>query len=206
MRYVLVKGLMVAGLMALSNGAHAGQQAAPTPPAPAPAPAAGPAMDSAPAAAPVRMITLAALTDVAVTPDEAINSKQVKAGDTFKLKTTVNIVQDGIVVIPAGTPGMGKINAIKKPGSFGKSGKMEVGFTTLTLNGQTIPLSGSYQQEGRGNTGATVGAIVGAGLIGGFLVSGHSAWIEHGQTLHAQTAEVQMIPAGMPAPAPAPAS
>lgn len=175
----------------------------------APAPAPAPAADSTPAAAPQRIITLAAKTDVTVTPDEGINSKKVKEGDSFKLKTTADIIQDGIVVIPAGTPGSGKITAIKKPGSFGKSGKMEVGFTELQLNGQSIPLTGNYQQEGRGNTGATVGAILGAGLIGGFVVSGHSATIEHGQLLHAQTADAQQLPASAPSvakPAAVPAS
>ncbi|WP_353230304.1 hypothetical protein [Novosphingobium sp.] len=156
-----------------------------------PVAAPAPAMDAP--APQTRQIVLAAHSDIPVTPDTSISSKTAKQGDTFTLKTVNDVLQDGLVVIPAGTPGTGTVTAIKKPGSFGKSGKMEIAFTSLDLMGQSIPLSGKFQQQGQGNGGATAGAIVAAGLVGGFLVSGHSAVIEHGVALHAQTAADQTI-------------
>lgn len=161
-----------------------------TPTAPAPTVAA-PAIETA--APQTRQIILAANSDITVTPDKSLSGKTAKPGDKFALTTVADISQDGMVVIPAGTPGQGTVTAIKKPGSFGKSGRMEVEFESLDLKGQTIPLTGKYQEQGQGNGGATAGAIVAAGLVGGFLVSGHSAVIEHGVKLHAQTVSAQTI-------------
>lgn len=177
--------------------------AEPPAPANAPTPATTPAPVADAAPAQTRQIILAANSDIAVTLDKSLSSKTAKDGDKFTLMTLNDIQQDGVVVIPAGTPGEGVVTAIKKPGSFGKSGKMEIAFNSLDLKGQTIPLTGKYQQQGQGNGGATAGAIVAAGLIGGFLVSGHSAVIEHGLALHAQTASVQTITLQLAAAAPA---
>ena len=41
----------------------------------------------------------------------------------------------------------------------GKSGKFEITFEQLTVNGHVIPLSGVHRQEGKGNT---VGALFGS--------------------------------------------
>ncbi len=82
-------------------------------------------------------------------------------------------------------------------GAFGKSGKMEVTFNYLDLNGRHIPLSGTYRQEGQGNTGAAVGAVVPVGVFGAF-VTGHSASLVSGQHLRAHTVELLAfnVPAG----------
>lgn len=73
-------------------------------------------------------------------------------------------------------------------GAFGKSGKMEVSFDWLDLGGRKIALTGSHRQEGEGNTGATVGAVVAVGVFAAF-VTGRSASISNGQQLRARVGE-----------------
>jgi hypothetical protein len=143
-------------------------------------------------------LVLPANTDVVVTPDTLLTSKTMKKGSKFNLSTAADVMQDGYVVIPRGTVGEGTVTYQKKAGSFGKSGKMEVEFNSLTLNGQRVALTGRHRQEGKGNGGAAVGAVVAIGIVGGILVKGHAAQITNGQQLHAHTVEAlnYTVPAG----------
>jgi len=84
--------------------------------------------------------------------------------------------------------GEGTIVWLTNKGAFGKSGKMEVSFDWLDLNGRRVSLTGTHRQEGEGNTGATVGAAVAVGVFSAF-VTGRSATLVNGQQLRARTAE-----------------
>lgn len=108
-------------------------------------------------------------------------------------------MQDGYVVIPKGTRGEGTVTWMTNKGAFGKSGKMEVSFDWLELGGRRVALTGSHRQEGEGNTGATVGTAVAAGVFAAF-VTGRSASIINGQQLRARTAEplIFMVPDNAP--------
>ena len=58
-----------------------------------------------------------------------------------------------------------------------------------------IPIEGRHHQAGEGRTGATVGAMVAAGLVGGMLVKGKSAKVEEGREFTVRT--VDAIPVTM---------
>jgi hypothetical protein len=144
-----------------------------------------------------RQINLSPNTEVVVTPNDTLVTKSVKVGDKFKISTVFDVMQDGYVLIPRGTPGEATVTYRTGKGAFGKSGKMEVAFNWLDLNGRRIPLTGTYRQEGQGNTGAAVGAVVAVGVFGAF-VTGHSASLTNGQQLRAHTVDPLSfnIPAG----------
>ena len=110
-----------------------------------------------------------------------------------------DVMQDGYIVIPRGTVGEGTVTYRTGKGSFGKSGKIEVQVNSLSLNGMTIPLTGKHRQEGEGNTGATVGAVIAVGVLSAF-VTGHSAVILNGEQMRAHTVEAVnfTVPAGTP--------
>lgn len=153
------------------------------------------------AVAPVQMrqLVLAPNTEVVVTPNDLLSTKSVKVGDKFRLATVFDVMQDGYVMIPKGTPGEGTVTYRTGTGAFGKSGKMEVELNSLDLNGQRVSLTGKHRQEGEGNTGAAVGAVVAVGVFGAF-VKGRSATIANGQQIRARTA--QPISFAVPASAP----
>lgn len=138
----------------------------------------------------LRQIALAPNTEVVVTPNDTITTKgtRVKEGFKFKLSSVFDVMQDGIVVIPKGTPGEGTVTWMTNKGAFGKSGKMEVSFDWLDLGGRRVALTGNHRQEGEGNTGATVGVAVAAGVFSAF-VTGRSATIANGQQLRARVGE-----------------
>lgn len=156
------------------------------------------AVQPAPAA---REIVLPPNSELIVTPNDTVTTKgkQVKEGYKFKLSTVFDVMQDGYVVIPKGTAGEGTVTWLTRKGAFGKSGKMEVSFDWLDLNGRRVSLTGNFRQEGEGNTGATVGAAVAVGVFSAF-VTGHSASIVNGQQLRARTAEplTFMVPDNAP--------
>lgn len=150
---------------------------------PGPSPANPPANTSA-------QVVLPPNTEIVVTPNDTVTTKgnEVKEGYKFTISTVFDVMVDGVVVIPKGTPGEGTVTWMTNKGAFGKSGKMEVSFNSLNLGGQRIALTGKHRQEGEGNTGATVGAVVAVGVFGAF-VTGHSASITNGMQLRARTAE-----------------
>ena len=168
--------------MALAQTTPAAAPAAPAAAAPVAAPA------PVPAAPAMREIVVSPNTEVVVTPNDTLTTKSMKVGDKFRLAVVLDVMQDGVIVIPKGTPGEGTVSYQTGTGAFGKSGKLEVSFNWLDLGGQHVPLSGKFRQEGEGNTGAAVAAVVAVGVFGAF-VTGHSAVIVNGQELRAHTVE-----------------
>jgi len=116
-----------------------------------------------------------------VTPREEISSKHVEEGQEVAFNSVHDIVENGIVVIPRGTPVKGSVTWKTGRAIGGKSGKFEVTFNSISLNGKTYTLTGKHRQEGRGNT---VGA-----LLGSILISGRSVVMVPGQLVNVFTAE-----------------
>ncbi len=119
--------------------------------------------------------TLPSNTDVWLTLDNKLDSHDVKVGDPLTFKVARDVMLGNFIVIPRGTPATGRITYRTGRGAFGKSAKLEFDIETINLNGHAIPVSGHYRIAGDGNTGATVGAVAAAGVIGGLFVKGRSA-------------------------------
>jgi len=166
--------------------------------APAPAPA---AEAEAPAASDAGLLTLNTGVPVTLAVASEVNSSTHHAGGTFPL-TVLNDVRIGdTIVIPRGTPALGEVTWRTGKGAFGKSGKLELSLRYIDLNGQHIPVSGDFRQEGEGNTIATGVGVIAAGLIGGLVITGHRARVPVGRELMSQIAQpVQFTADGHLAP------
>lgn len=157
-------------------------------------PAAAP-VEAVPAAAPMmavpaaQQLVLPPNTEITVTPVEEASSKKLREGDKFQIKTVFDVMSNGYVVIPKGTMGSAEVTWRTGKGAFGKSAKMEIAFRSLDLSGgQTLQLAGTHRQEGEGNTGAAIGAVVLVGVFGAF-VTGKSAMMPSGMHLISRSAE-----------------
>ncbi len=173
------------------------QENMPVEPALAPAPsetalAAAPALPAPPAPVvapePVQLL-LAAGAPIQLAINEQLSSRTHDEGDNFSLTVVQDVYSDGQVVIPRGARAMGQVTWRTGTGAFGKSGKMEIAFRYLDIAGRRIPLRGMHRQEGEGNTAATVGAVLGAGVIGGLLVRGRRALVQEGREFTAFTVD-----------------
>lgn len=125
--------------------------------------------------------TLPAGTIVSVAPLTEITSKRVEVGETYQFQVVNDVVENGETVIPRGATATGVIKWKTGRAIGGKSGKFEIEFSSVAVNGRTIALTGIHRQEGRGNT---VGA-----LLGSMFISGRSAVMLPGQMVNALTKE-----------------
>lgn len=125
-------------------------------------------------------------TEILVKMTSELSSKKARMGDTFTAVTASDVMLANMVVIPRGSRVNGVVTWRTGKGAFGKSAKMEYSLNTLDLNGQMIPLQGNFRQEGSGNTGATVGAVVAVGVFAAF-VTGKSAVVPAGTELKVYT-------------------
>jgi hypothetical protein len=145
---------------------------------------------------------LPANSEIVLSLNEELNSKTHRLGDKFSLTVAQDVRVGSQVVIPRGTRAVGQVTWRTGNGSFGKSGKMDVAFRYVDFNGQQIPIEGDHHQEGAGATGATIGAVVAAGVVGGLIVKGKSARIAEGREFTVRTKEaipVALSSAGGPA-------
>lgn len=131
---------------------------------------------------------LPANTEVLLSMNQDVTTKgrTWNEGDTFNLSVVHDVMYEGYMVIPRGSRAVGRITWLTSKGAFGKSGKMDVSLEYIEVRGQRVPISGTYRQEGEGNTVATVGGVIVAGVFAGF-VTGRSALIPRGRELVAHT-------------------
>lgn len=182
----------------LSTAALAQSAAAADPAAPASSVAATPAPPIV--AQPLPQVgpgsALPSNTDVWLTLDRKLDSHDVKVGDPLTFKVARDVMLGNFIVIPRGTPANGHITLRSGRGAFGKSAKLEFDIETITLTGHAIPVSGHFRIAGDGNTGATIGAVAAAGVIGGVFVKGRSAVAAEGSEWKVATKEPVPVEVG----------
>jgi hypothetical protein len=148
--------------------------------APVPTSRAAPVEAEAYAPRPMRRL-LPAGTMLVVTPANEITSKRIEEGEQIAFMTVNDVVENGAVAIPRGSHVGGTVSWKTGRAIGGKSGKFEITFNSISVQGRDYALRGSHRQEGRGNT---VGA-----LLGSIVISGRSAVMLPGQLVNVFTAE-----------------
>jgi len=133
---------------------------------------------------------LPANTEVVVALNQTLTTKgkSFQEGDTFSATVQYPVYLNDVIVIPKGARATGRITWLTSKGAFGKSGKMDIEIEYVEVNGRRIPLEGHFRQEGEGNTVATVGGVVAAGVFAGFI-TGKSGVIPRGRELTVFTRE-----------------
>jgi hypothetical protein len=135
-------------------------------------------------------------TDIWLTLDRKLDSHDVKVGDVLTFKVARDVMLGNYIVIPRGTPASGRITKRSGRGAFGKSAKLEFDIDAVNLSGHAIPVSGHFRIAGDGNTGATIGAVAAAGVLGGVFVKGRSAVAAEGSEWKVATKEPVTVTVG----------
>jgi hypothetical protein len=138
-------------------------QLQPPPPPPPPAPV-------------VHTITLSAGAVIPVRITQTLDSATTQTGDKFTGAVASDVIVDGMVVLPQGTPVTGHVDEAKDAAHFKGSSLLTISLTSISHKGDRIQVATeaySKQGEGRGKNsaekvggGAAVGAILG-GILGG---------------------------------------
>jgi outer membrane biosynthesis protein TonB len=145
-------------------------------PAPAPVETAPPPAPPAPPQPVVHTLTLDAGSTIPVRVTQTLDSATMQQGDKFTGAIASDIIVDGLVALPQGTPVTGHVDAVQDAAHFKGSSLLTISLTAINRKGEHIDVTTdefTKQGEGRGkNTaekvggGAAVGAILG-GIFGG---------------------------------------
>ena len=127
-------------------------------------------------------------TEFDVRLQRALSSKTAQPEDRFEATTLVDLVQDGRVLVPAGSTMRGVVSSVQKAGHIDRKGSVHVAFDQITVRGRSYPIRATVEQalESEGikgeaekiGAGAGVGAILGAilggakGALAGILIGG----------------------------------
>ncbi|MBI2683306.1 MAG: hypothetical protein HYX26_08860 [Acidobacteriales bacterium] len=151
--------------------------------------------------APPNKAVIPAGTKVLLVMKNSVSSKNARPGDGVYLESTFPVVENGRVVIPAGTFVQGVVDEVRRSGRVKGRAELLMHFTTLIYpNGYTLSLPGSLNaangvenaqvkdDEGKleaestkGRDAATVATAAGTGgLIGGLSRGGKGAAIGGG--------------------------
>jgi type IV secretory pathway VirB10-like protein len=100
---------------------------------------------------------------------ETLSSATSAPGEAFRARVTRDVMEDGEVVIPAGSEILGEVTEAVPTRRVGGKAKLELRFTDLVLpSGATVPIDASFVQQGRSETGrdaATIGGGAAAGAV-----------------------------------------
>jgi hypothetical protein len=138
-------------------------------------------------AAGATVLTIPRGTDIPVTLDEDVPVQQERVGDTFEAHVTRDVVVEGEVVIPAGSPA--EVKLVKSPENAEAA---TLRLTGVNVNGEMRSVSTEVAKADSDKSGlntgektavgaaagAVVGAVTGAGVLEGAIVGagGGLAW------------------------------
>jgi hypothetical protein len=135
--------------------------------------------------APPPPIVVKSGTNIRVTIDQAVSSKDTNAGDRVEASVAAPVAVNGTVVIPEGSKVTAEVTNAKSAGRFKGDAELGLTLTSVVINGQKYTLHTSTHNEaskGRGKRTAETAAIgAGAGaLIGALAGRGKGAAIGAG--------------------------
>ncbi len=148
----------------------------PAPQAVAPPPPPLPSAPTPPPPPTFKTVTIASGDSIPVRITQTLDSATTQQGESFTGVVAADVIIDGLVAIPQGTPVTGRVSEVHEAAHYKGSSLLSIELTSINRKGEHIPVvTEAYSKEGEGrgkNTaekvggGAAVGAILG-GIIGG---------------------------------------
>lgn len=136
---------------------------------------------------------------------EPLTSETAQVEDRFTATTMVDVMQNGRVLIPAGSVVRGFVSGVDKATRLERKGRLSLAFDQITINGKPYDLKATVTQAlesegvrgevGKIGAGGAVGAIIG-GILGGFKGALAGILIGAGGVVAATPGEDVRLPAG----------
>jgi hypothetical protein len=135
-----------------------------------------------------------------------LSSETAKVEQRFEATTVADLMQDGRVLVPAGSVVRGVVSSVDPAGrGLDRKGSMTLSFDQITVNGRTRDIRaqatsifesrGVRDEAGTAGAGGAVGAVVG-GIIGGVKGAVLGAVIGAGGAIAATEGKDVELPAG----------
>ena len=141
-------------------------------------------------------VALPALTPVLIQLDEEISSNRHKIGDKFRLHVAADVRVGDVVLIPAGSTGVGEVIHAQKSGMGGRAGELIVTARYVEAGGKRVRLRSFAPGAATGDqhVAASWATSVLVGLPG-LLVQGGTLIMPRDMVANAKTAQTVRLPA-----------
>lgn len=149
--------------------------------------------------------TIPAGQEMDVRLQRSLSSETATVEQRFEATTAVDLMQNGQVLVPAGTVVRGVVSGVDAAGRVDRSGSLTLSFDQMVVNGREVPIratatqvfeSGGIREEaGTAGVGAGVGGIIG-GVLGGVKGAILGAVIGAGGAIAATDGKDITLPAG----------
>lgn len=145
---------------------------------------------------PVVSATIPADTLVKIAVQTELDSRNSRVGDPVTFQAVDDVYVNGVLVIPKGAVGTGKVSRVEQAKNFGRDGKLEITFDSIgSLGGGAVPVFlGDKAKEETASLAKTAGATVAGiallgpvGVIGGAFVHGQDIHVTPGSQMYVQT-------------------
>ena len=142
------------------------------------------------------LVTLPKDTLVKIKLVTALDSKRNKTGDAVEFEVAEDLYAGGMMVLPKGAPGNGKLTKVEQAQNFGRDAKLEVNFEKVTALDLTLvpTVLGEKAKKETESTATAAGAgfagmiLLGPiGVVGAAFVHGKNITVPAGTTLFIQT-------------------
>ena len=134
-----------------------------------------------------------------------LSSETATVEQRFEATTAVDLMQNGRVLVPAGSVVRGVVSGVRPAGRVERSGSLTLSFDQMVVNGRNFPIRGTATQvfesggireeTGTAGVGAGAGAVIG-GLLGGLKGAILGAVIGAGGAIAATDGKDIALPAG----------
>ncbi len=128
-----------------------------------------------------------------VTP---INAKNLKVGDEIKYQAAEDVIENGVLLIAKGAPGVGTVTKVVQARNFGRDAEVNIDFKTMrAIDGTDVEtMLGEESKKQMESMAMAAGASVAGmvllgpiGIIGGAFVHGKNIDLPEGTELYIQT-------------------
>lgn len=125
---------------------------------------------------------------------DEVSTRTARKGDVVKLRVYTDVVHNGKTLIKQDAPAEGLIESVKKPGRFGKRGRLKIRLTNVKdVKGTRVPLEPytTGQRFTASGPSASAGGLVvlgPVGLVGGAFIKGKHITVRKGTRIQAKVA------------------
>jgi len=132
----------------------------------------------------------------------SLNSEKNEVGDPVPYEVLEDVQVEGVVVIARGTKGEGRLVKVRRKGAFGRSGRLQIDFGSISaVDGTPLPLTLGEKaiQENKAlayAVGASVAGLVVLGPLGavaGVFVQGDPAKVQEGTEFFVEVSEEKEV-------------
>jgi hypothetical protein len=109
---------------------------------------------------------------ISVITDQAVSSKDAKAGQTVHASVAQNVSSGGKVVIPKGAPVVLIVSSVQASGRLSTPAKLYLRLKTITVQGKSYTFSSSSAGRTLGGKGKRDAGFIGGGAAAGALIGG----------------------------------